>query len=371
MSVSLAVLANRLGAEQVGKPRHLAVDDQIRDVAAPERAGPFDLTYIESERQLPRLQESLAAAVLLPRPLLNKARPLFRGELLGVDNPKEAFIEVMTTLRPPKARAAIGISTRAVVASSARIGAATNVHPLACIGEDVVIGEHCDIHPGVVIGDGCRIGNGVVIYPQAVLYAGVEIGERVIIHASAVIGADGFGYRFVSGAYVKIPHTGTVRIEDDVEIGAGTTIDRGMVGATVIGAGTKIDNQVMVAHNCEIGRHNAFASQVGFAGSTVTEDYVRCGGQAGIADHLHLGQGCTLGPKAGVYTDVPAGAKYHGMPAGPDKEQIRVHLHVQKLPEMRQELQTLVRRVTELEQQLTAAEGTSRPLQVHRSSDAA
>ncbi|MFV0444677.1 MAG: UDP-3-O-(3-hydroxymyristoyl)glucosamine N-acyltransferase [Planctomycetaceae bacterium] len=355
MSISLAVLASQL---QAGL--HVAVDANrddrdILDVASIEQAGPTDLTYIESEKQLARLSGSRAGGVLIPRGLAAKGRQHFNGPLLEVDHPKEAFIQTMLTLRPPAARIQAGVSPQAIVAASALIGAATSIHSLACIGENVVIGEHCEIHSGVVIGDGCRIGDGVVIYPNAVLYAGMEIGQRVIIHATAVIGADGFGYRFLNGAYVKTPHTGTVRIEDDVEIGAGTTIDRGMVGATVIGAGTKIDNQVMVAHNCEIGRHNAFASQVGFAGSTITEDYVRCGGQAGIADHLRLGKGSTLGPKAGVYTNVPPGAKYHGMPAGPDKEQIRIHLHVQKLPEMRQELQALIRRVAELEQQLLAA----------------
>jgi UDP-3-O-[3-hydroxymyristoyl] glucosamine N-acyltransferase len=180
------------------------------------------------------------------------------------------------------------------------------------------------------------------------------LGQRVIIHAGAVIGADGFGYRFHHNAYIRIPHTGSVIIEDDVEIGAGATIDRGMVGATVIGAGTKIDNQVMIAHNCRIGRHNAFASQVGIAGSTVTEDYVRCAGQVGIADHLHLGRGCTLGPKAGVHVDVPAGAKWHGMPAGPDKEQIRLHLCVQRLPE-------LLKQVHDLQARLAALETATQP----------
>ncbi|MCA9053360.1 MAG: UDP-3-O-(3-hydroxymyristoyl)glucosamine N-acyltransferase [Planctomycetaceae bacterium] len=351
MPVSLAALTAQLGATLHTGDAGLGPADLVTDVAALEHAGPSDLTYVERERHLPRLSGSKAGALLIPEVLLTRVREYYAGPLLTVAEPKEAFIAAMVALRPPAPRTSIGVSARAIVADSVQVGADTNVHPLACIGERVVIGAGCDIHPGVVIGDDCRIGDGVTIYPNAVLYAGVQVGQRVIIHAAAVIGADGFGYSFKEGEYVKIPHTGTVRIEDDVEIGAGTTIDRGMVGATVIGAGTKIDNQVMVAHNCEIGRHNAFASQVGFAGSTVTEDYVRCGGQAGIADHLRLGKGSTLGPKAGVHVDVPPGAKYHGMPAGPDKEQIRVHLHVQKLPEMRQELQALIRRVAELEQQ--------------------
>lgn len=359
MPVSLATLAAQLGADLQSGSDPRTGDQGIRDVAALEHAGPGDLTYIESDKHLPRLRDCRAGAVLVHLELAAKARQQFAGPLLAVRNAQEAFITAMVTLRPPPRRPQLGVSPQAVVAPTARIGAATNVHPLACIGERVVIGEHCDIHPGVVIGDDCVIGDGVIIHPNAVLYAGMQIGCRVIIHAAAVIGADGFGYRFQGGAYVKIPHTGTVRIEDDVEIGAGTTVDRGMVGATVIGAGTKIDDQVMIGHNCEIGRHNAFASQVGFAGSTVTEEYVRCGGQAGVSDHLRLGRGCTLGPKAGVHIDVPPGEKFHGMPAGPDKEQIRIHLHVQRLPEMRKELQTLLQRVAVLERQLSAGSGPS------------
>jgi UDP-3-O-[3-hydroxymyristoyl] glucosamine N-acyltransferase len=356
MPVSLASLAVQLGADlDLGSAGE---DPGICDVAALEQAGPTDLTYLDGDKHLPRLASCRAGGVLVNRELAAKARQHFAGPLLTVAQAQEAFILAMVTLRPPARRPTLGVSPQAVVAPSARIGGATNVHPLACIGERVVIGEHCDIHSGVVIGNDCVIGDGVTIYPNAVLYPGMQIGCRVIIHAAAVIGADGFGYRFHNGAYLKIPHTGTVRIEDDVEIGAGTTIDRGMVGATVIGMGTKIDNQVMIGHNCQIGRHNAFASQVGFAGSTVTEDYVRCGGQAGVSDHLRLGKGCTLGPKAGVHVDVPPGEKFHGMPAGPDKEQIRIHLHVQRLPELRKELQALVQRVAMLERQLAAETGT-------------
>ncbi len=349
MPVSLAVLAAQLEAD-VHLPegeRPFAVE--LCDVAPIEEAGPEQITYAERESHLARLRGSRAGAVLIGCENVSKAREYYAGPLLAVADAKEAFIAAMVTFRPPAERRRLGISHQAVVARSARIGGATNVHPLACIGERVVIGEHCEIHPGVVIGDDCEIGDGVTIYPHAVLYPGVTVGRRVIIHAHAVLGADGFGYRFQNGAYIKIPHTGTVRIEDDVEIGAGTTVDRAMVGATVVGAGTKIDNQVMVAHNCQIGRHNAFASQVGFAGSTVTEDYVRCAGQVGVADHLHLGKGCTLGPKAGVHLDVPAGAKWHGAPAGPAKEQIRLHLYTQRLPELVKQIQALTEKVAALE----------------------
>jgi UDP-3-O-[3-hydroxymyristoyl] glucosamine N-acyltransferase len=351
MPVSLAVLAAQLGAELHPAVAADALPPEICDVAGVDEAGPQEVTYIDREKHLAKLKTCRAGVVLVAADHVEKARESFAGPLLAVQDAKEAFIAAMVAFRPPAARPAIGISLRASVARTARIGAATNIHPLACVGERVVIGEHCEIHPGVVIGDDCVIADGVTIYPHAVLYAGTIVGRRVIIHATAVIGADGFGYRFQNGAYIKIPHTGSVVIEDDVEIGAGTTVDRAMVGETVIGAGTKIDNQVMVGHNCRIGRHNAFASQVGFAGSTVTDDYVRCAGQVGIADHLHIGKGATLGPKAGVHLDVPAGAKWHGFPAGPDKEQIRLHLSLQRVPELIKQVQVLSDRIAELEQQ--------------------
>lgn len=349
MSISLAVLASQLDAELFPAAGQSWADADVADVAPVDEAGPDDVTYVEREQQFNRLDRCRAAAVLVPREHVQAARHHFAGAILGVTDPKEAFIAAMVGLRPPEPARRFGISSRAVVAKSARIGTATNVHPLACIGERVVIGEYCEIHPGVVIGDDCVLGDGVTIHPNAVLYAGTRVGQRVTIHAHAVLGADGFGYRFRNGSYVKIPHTGTVEIEDDVEIGAGTTIDRAMVGATRIGTGTKIDDQVMIGHNCHIGRHNAFASQVGFAGSTVTEDYVRCAGQAGIADHLTLGEGCTLGPKAGVHLNVPAGAKWHGFPAGPDKEQIRLHLSLQRVPELLKQVQALEAKVAALE----------------------
>lgn len=355
MSVSLAVLASQLDAELV-----LAAGDDwslidVSDVAPLDEAGPDDVTYVERENHFNRLDHCRAAAVLVSRAHVGSARDHFAGPLLAVDDPKEAFIAAMVDLRPRGPAPRFGVSSRAVVAKSAEIGAATNIHPLACIGERVVIGEYCEVHPGAVIGEDCVIGDGVTIHPHAVLYAGTRVGQRVTIHAGAVLGADGFGYRFRNGTYIKIPHTGSVQIDDDVEIGAGTTIDRAMVGATVIGSGTKIDDQVMIGHNCHIGRHNAFASQVGFAGSTVTDDYVRCAGQAGIADHLHLGKGCTLGPKAGVHLDVPAGAKWHGFPAGPDKEQIRLHLSLQRVPELLKQVQALEEKIAALEQPAASA----------------
>ena len=167
-------------------------------------------------------------------------------------------------------------------------------------------------------------------------------------YAGAVIGADGFGYRTVDGRHIHLPHFGTVRIEDDVEIGAGTTVDRAMIDETVVGQGTKLDNLIMIGHNCEIGRHNLFASQVGFAGSVTTGDYVVCAGQVGVADHIHIGNRAVLGAKAGVHKDVPEGQRQIGIPAIPEAECRRVVMAQHKLPEMRQQVREMERQLEKL-----------------------
>jgi UDP-3-O-[3-hydroxymyristoyl] glucosamine N-acyltransferase len=174
-----------------------------------------------------------------------------------------------------------------------------------------------------------------------VLYEDCVLGDRVVVHANAVIGADGFGYRVENGRHVKIPQLGWVELEDDVEVGAGTTIDRGTFGPTRIGAGTKIDNQVQIGHNCQIGKHNVFASQVGIAGSVTTGDYVFMGGQVGLADHITVGDRAQIGAKSGLYRDVPADARMLGHPATPYQQQGRIWATLEKLPELRHEVRRI------------------------------
>jgi len=324
----------------------------IQGIAPLDQAGPSDLAYAASTKHLPTLKTSAAACALVPADVADAAKDLPDTTLIVVDDAQRAFIKAMLEIRPPRPRATSGVSVAAHIAESAQIGPETNVGPGACIGEDVVIGARCDIGPGAVVGPGCRIGDETVIHANAVLYPDVTVGRRVILHATAVIGADGFGYLFSGDHYEKIPHVGTVVIEDDVEIGAGTTVDRAMIGATVIGAGTKLDNQVMIAHNCRIGRHNAYASQVGFAGSVTTGDYVQCGGQVGVANHATIGARSALGPKAGISGNVPEGERYQGFPARPEKEAVRAHLAVARLPDMRERLRELEKTVQQLRAEL-------------------
>ncbi|MCA9038401.1 MAG: UDP-3-O-(3-hydroxymyristoyl)glucosamine N-acyltransferase, partial [Planctomycetaceae bacterium] len=229
----------------------------------------------------------------------------------------------------------------------------------------------CDIHAGVVIGDGCQIGDHVTIHANTVIYHDSIIGNNVTIHATCVIGADGFGYRLVDGGHQRLPHYGIVRICDDVEIGAGTTIDRAKIGETLINSGTRIDNQVMIGHNCQIGRHNILISQVGFAGSVSTGDYVVCAGQAGIADHVHLGTGAIIGAKAGVHRDMPGGQAYLGTPAAPAAETGRQLMALRRLPEMRSTLKQLEKEIEILRRSIRELQSQQDPGSNHEQMRAA
>jgi UDP-3-O-[3-hydroxymyristoyl] glucosamine N-acyltransferase len=328
-------------------------DVAIQDVASLERCSSSDISFLDSTKHLRKLKGTTPGALFVSAQTAGQLPPMAMP-LIVVKDSQGAFIQTMLRFRPLAERQMIGISPHAHVDPSARIGEGTNIHPGAYVGRDAVIGRNCDLFPHAVVREGATLGDECILHPHVVLYPGMQLGDRVIVHANAVIGADGFGYRFMNGRFEKLPHTGTVIVEDDVEIGACATIDRGMIGATRIGTGTKIDNLVMIAHNCQIGRHNAFASQVGFAGSCSTGDYVRCGGQVGIADHVNIGEKSSLGGKAGVMADLPAGGTYYGIPARPEKEAIKHHLGLMKIPEMREQLQQLAEQMQQLQQQLTA-----------------
>lgn len=345
MDATVGALAASLGGEVIGD-----ADQAVTNALALNRAGSDCITFLADEAKTRELSKADAAAVIISRSRLEELTDELRADhtFMVVDDALDAFIEAAKSFRSDRLRASVGISPQAFVAKSARFGESVNVFPGAFIGEDVVIGSGCDIHPGAYIGDGTTLGDNVMIHANAVVYHDVAVGHRVIIHAGAVIGADGFGYRFRDGRFEKIPQQGTVEIHNDVEIGANATIDRGMIGPTIIAEGTKIDNLVMIAHNCEIGKHNAFASQVGIAGSCTTGDYVRAGGQVGIGDHLNIGAGASLAASSGHHKDVPAGETWAGAPAGPIEETIKIMMTLNKLPEMRSTVKVLQKQVTKL-----------------------
>ncbi len=360
-------LADVLQGELRGDPA-----TPIDEVAPLDEAGPRSISFVTNGRQAPERNGEPIGALIVGEADAQAASQWARAVVVVADV-MQAVARLLEYAYPQRPRPSVGVSPAAFVAESAVIGAGTNVFPGAYVGYDVVLGENCDIYPGVYIGPGCRIGDRVVLHPNVVLYPDVEIGNDVTIHAGAVIGADGFGHRIENGRFVTLPHVGGCRIEDDVEIGACTTIDRGMLKPTVIGTGSRIDNQVMIAHNCRIGRHNVFASQVGLAGSVTTGDRVIAGGQVGVRDHIHLGEGCVLGAKAGVHKDVPAGEVFLGIPARPLEEQRRIVMATTRLPELRQRLRELERRLEKYEalcEQLASERTDAPPVQPRRRASA-
>jgi UDP-3-O-[3-hydroxymyristoyl] glucosamine N-acyltransferase len=244
------------------------------------------------------------------------------------------------------------------VHSTAEIHPSAQISSAASIGAGVKIGPGCRIHAGVSIAAGCRVGANCVLHPSVTLYSYTCLGDRVTIHAGAVLGAHGFGYRQVGGKHVPTSQLGYVNIQNDVEIGASVTIDRGTYGATEIGEGTKIDNQVMIAHNCRIGRHNLLCSQVGVAGSCTTGDYVILAGQVGLKDHVHLNDGVIVAAQAGVMDDLDAGI-YLGTPARPQRDQMQIFAVQRRLPELRRDVKALQKQIETLTNRLSPEQTAS------------
>ena len=240
-----------------------------------------------------------------------------------------------------------------MVSETAKIADDVCIHPGAVIMDHVEIGSGSVIFPNVTVMENVVIGQDVRIFPGATLYEKTVVGHRAIIHAGAVLGAFGFGYKSNDGVHRLSAQLGNVVIGNDVEIGANTTIDRGTYDSTTIGQGSKLDNMVMVGHNCIIGEHNLLCSQVGIAGSCETGDYVVMGGQVGLADHLKVGSQVSIGAKSGLMHDIESGQKFFGIPARPAREEMRIVANRAKLPEMRKQLKDLQKLVARLEAQVS------------------
>jgi UDP-3-O-[3-hydroxymyristoyl] glucosamine N-acyltransferase len=307
------------------------------------------LTFVENAGYVPALHQSRASAVVAPANLTIPGKILIQ-----VPDPLLAFVVIAQHLQGKTERQATGIDRRAVVHATARVGPDASIGPFVTVGENTNVGQRATIHANVVIGNDCWLGDDVVLHPNVVLYDKCVLGDRVIIHANAVIGADGFGYRFHQGKHVKVPQLGNVVIGNDVEIGAGATIDRGAFQATTIGDGTKIDNLVQIAHNCKIGKHNILAAQVGIAGSCVTGSYVMMGGQVGIRDHINIGDGAMIGAQSGILHDIPPHARMFGYPAQEEHDAGRLLALLKKLPEMRKELLRVLKHLGLAEQKEAA-----------------
>ncbi|MBY0513349.1 MAG: UDP-3-O-(3-hydroxymyristoyl)glucosamine N-acyltransferase [Gemmataceae bacterium] len=331
MTVTVRQLAEWVSGEVLGNAEQL-----ISNARALGEAGPGDITFVADDRHLAAWHECRASAAVVPPSVAVNGRPVIR-----VSDPLMAFAVIVRNLRERPTTTTPSIDPSAHVHPGVKLGPGVRVGPMAVVGEGTEIEANSIVHAGAVIGRACTLGCDVVIHPRVVIYDDCRLGDRVVVHANAVLGADGFGYRFQNGRHEKVPQLGWVEVEADVEIGACTTIDRGTFGPTRIGTGTKIDNLVMIGHNCQIGRHNVLAGQVGIAGSCVTGDYVVMAGQVGVADHLTVGERAVIGAQSGVMKDVPPNVTFLGYPAKPVIDQKRQYVLLERLPELRQDVKRI------------------------------
>jgi len=311
----------------------------VHRVAPLDTATEQDLTFLAAPRHAAALATSRAGVVLVT-PELAELPGAVRARVIVAD-PHAALVGLLPRFAR-RAEPPTGIHHTAVVGRGVRLGSRVSVGPYAVVGDGATIGDDVVIDAHCVVGAGARLGDGSRLYPHVTLYSGTELGRGVIVHSGSRIGSDGFGYLYRKDRHEKIPHIGRCIIGDDVEIGANATIDRGSVGDTVVGAGTKIDNLVHIAHNCKVGRNCLFAAQVGLAGSVVVEDGVALGGQVGVSDHHTIGTGARLAAQAGGFGEVPAGETWSGEPARPHREALRAQAALFRLPPLLKRIEQLL-----------------------------
>ncbi len=321
-------------------------DLEIDGINTLAEAGPRELSFFGDARYRQEAEATKAGALLVSPEL---ADAVAGRSLLVVDRPDVAIYQVLSLFDPPVPRPEVGVDPAAHVAASATLGAECRVGPNVFIGEHATIGAGCVLHAGchvfghVTVGDHCELFPGVVIRERT------RLGNGVVVHANVALGTDGFGYKFDGRAHRKLPHVGGLVVGNDVEIGAGTTIDRGKFSNTEIGAGTKIDNLVQIAHNVRIGRACIVCANVGIAGSTTLGDGVIIAGGAGLKDHIHIGTGARVGGFTGVHADVPDGTSVLGAPARPQRDYLREQAASRRLPDLLAEVRSLRQRLDKLE----------------------
>lgn len=335
------------GGELVGDP------ETVVDRFAPiEEAAPGSVTFIWNKKYYSALKTTRASLVLVPQDIDRSWAPSGVAILVH-ENPYVVLAKGMQFVYQEQ-RPSIGVSPQAHVAPTAKLGADVNVHPFAYVGEEAEIGDRVDVLPFAYVGARCVVGEGTTLHPSSVLYPRTRVGARCIVHAGGVVGSDGFGFAPdpKTGQNVKIPQVGIAVLEDDVEVGASTTIDRAVFGETRIGAGTKVDNLVQIAHNVQVGKGCFLVAQSGIAGTTKVGDHVTIAAQAGLVGHIEVGSNVVVGAQSGVIGNVEAGAHVVGTPAIDGTLAKRYHLVFPHLPKMRSTLRKLEKRVQELEAKL-------------------
>lgn len=340
----LAQIAERIGGKLSGDP-----DIEIDGVAQIDRAGKGKITFLANPKYKQALQNSRASAVIIDQ----KAEMTPSIPFILVADAYFGFLQTFLLFNPAKKILEDGIHASAVVHDSAKVSSGAAIGANAYVGAGVVIGSDTQIFPNCVILDDSKIGDGCILYPSVTIRENCLIGNRVIIHNGAVIGSDGFGFAPHGGKYHKIPQVGRVVIEDDVEIGANTTIDRATMGETIIRRGVKLDNLIQIAHNCVIDENTVIAAQTGISGSTSVGKNVVIAGQVGLVGHIKIGDGVQLGAQSGVTKDIPNGEIYFGYPARPVMHAKRIEAVVNNLPDLMKRIKKLEKEIAELKDRKT------------------
>jgi UDP-3-O-[3-hydroxymyristoyl] glucosamine N-acyltransferase len=340
--MKLNEIAKFLKGELVGNP-----DTEISGLAKIQTASVGELTFLANPKYSKYLESTKASAVLI-----NKSQPSPDLDHIKVEDPYLSFLEILNHFHPPKEPNFDGIHSTAVIAESAIIGENVQIGPNVYIGESAKIGDDTLLYPNCVILDNVQIGRDCRLYPNVSVREGCRIGDRVIIHDGTVIGSDGFGFAPDGEKYKKIPQMGIVVIENDVEIGANTTVDRATIGETIIKEGCKIDNLVQIAHNVEMNANTVIAAQSGISGSTKVGKHVTIAGQVGTVGHIEIGDNAILAAKSGISKNVPAGEIWFGYPAMAIIKQKKIEANLRKLPEMAKKVNKLVKQLEDLQNKL-------------------
>jgi UDP-3-O-[3-hydroxymyristoyl] glucosamine N-acyltransferase len=319
---------------------------EIRDIKGLDEAGEGDLTFLANPKYRKKIATTAASAVLVSAPVEGTGK-----NFIVVKDPYAALARLLTLYYPEEPDFQ-GISPEAFIHPAAAVAEGATVYPGAYVGKGARIGKNTVLYPGVHIGAGAAVGEDSILYPNVTVYRRCLIGSRVILHAGVVVGSDGFGFANPGIENRKVPQVGIVQIDDDVEIQANTTIDRGTLGRTWIQRGTKIDNLVQIAHNVVIGENSVIVAQVGISGSTRLGKRVIIGGQAGLVGHVHVGDNVMIAARAGINKDIPASRIMSGSPAIPHQDWLRLNAHIMRLPEMHKALTELRKKVEELEKKL-------------------
>jgi UDP-3-O-[3-hydroxymyristoyl] glucosamine N-acyltransferase len=341
---SLKELAALLGGKVIGDENAV-----VSSLGTLDEATEGQITFLANPKYVGKVATTRATAVIV-----SHGAERYGRNVIEVKNPYLAFAKLLSLfhVKPIIPR---GVMSGAFIGENVSLGEGITVYPGAYVGDGVKLGNGTVLHPGAVLYDGVEVGENSVIHANVTVREGCRIGNRVIVHSGVVIGSDGFGYAPDGKGYQKIPQIGIVVIEDDVEIGACTTIDRAALGLTLIRKGTKIDNLVQIAHNCVIGENCIIVSQTGISGSTKLGEHVTIGGQVGIVGHLEIGDNVMVGAKSGVHNSISSGQILSGYPAFPHKEWLRAASTFPKLPELRKAVNTLEKKVQELEAKLESA----------------